>query len=174
MKRVGQVYREALAQHVKDHLTENKNVFLVSYSRLSSSKMNDFRKNLRSVGAKIFVSRNALAEVALKDMHQNKLAERLKGQIALIWSNQDTVDVCKALVNFVKGCEAITIEAGLLEGNLLERQDVKKLSELPPRPVLLAMLAGGLQSPLTRLAGALSGKMRELLCILKQLSETKK
>jgi large subunit ribosomal protein L10 len=40
---------------------------------------------------------------------------------------------------------------------VLDARGVQTLAELPPRDVLLAQLAGTLQSPLTQLAGALAG-----------------
>ena len=35
-------------------------------------------------------------------------------------------------------------------------EQVKKLADMPPREVLLAQIAGGLQAPMARLAGGMS------------------
>ena len=67
----------------------------------------------------------------------------------------------------------VCIAGGLLEGKELNKNDVKKLSDLPSREVLLSMLLSTIQSPLTRLAGALNAKTRDLISVLKQLSEKK-
>ena len=93
--------------------------------------------------------------------------------MAFVWSQADAVEVAKALVKFAKECENIKIRGGLLDGKILEKDQIIQLSELPSRQVLLTMLLSTIQSPLTRLAGALSGKTQELLSILKQLSEKK-
>jgi large subunit ribosomal protein L10 len=77
------------------------------------------------------------------------------------------------LVDFVKGFEGVIVQGGLLQGRILEQEDVKRLSELPTREILLAKLLSVIQSPLNRLAMALNAKTRELLSILKQLSEKK-
>ena len=79
----------------------------------------------------------------------------------------------KILVDFVKGTEDFIVQGGLLQGRVLEKNDVTRLSELPSRDVLLSMLLSSLQAPLTRLAGALNAKTRELVSVLKQLSEKK-
>ncbi len=171
MKKVGQVYRENLVDNIKKGFNENKNVFFVSYSGLSGSKMNDFRKNLKNVKADVYVSRNSIARIALKDFKQEKVIGKTIGQTAFVWSNADAVEISKTLIKFIEKCENITIHGGLLEGESIDRGDVKKLSELPSKQVLLAMLFATIQSPLTRLAGALNAKTRELLSILKQLSE---
>ncbi len=173
MKRIGQVFRETLVSRVKDGIGQNGCIFIISYSQVPASQINDFRKRLKAAGADIYVSKNSIAQIALKDLNQSVLAEKITGQMAFVWSQADSVEVAKALVKFAKECENIKIRGGLLDGKILEKEQIIQLSELPSRQVLLAMLLATIQSPLTRLAGALSGKTQELLSILKQLSEKK-
>ena len=172
MKKIGQVYRENLVDHIKKGINENKNIFFVTYSGLSAPRMNDFRKNLKTVKAGVYVSKNSIARIALKDLNQERIVEKMTGQTAFVWTNADAAEISKVLIKFLEKCENITIQGGLLEGEAIEKWDVKKLADLPSKQVLLAMLFSTIQSPLTRLAGALSAKTRELLSILKQLSET--
>lgn len=171
MKRVGQVYREKLVDHVEGSIKDNSTLFLLSYTKVSGSQMNDLRRNLRQAGAKVYVSNNAIARIALSNLKNDPLAQRVSGQVALVWSNSDSVAVSKALVKFAKTNENVKVRGGLLDGRLLEADDVKKLADLPSKEVLLSMLLGTLQAPLSRLAGALNAKTRDLLSILKQLSE---
>lgn len=173
MKRIGQAFRENLVNRVKDGIGQNGCIFVVSYSQVPASQINDFRKRLKAAGADIYVSRNSIAQIALKDLNQSALAEKITGQMAFVWSQADSADVAKALVKFAKECENIKIRGGLLDGKILEKDQIVQLSELPSRQVLLTMLLSTIQSPLTRLAGALGGKTQELLSILKQLSEKK-
>lgn len=171
MKRVGHIFRESLVSRVKDGVGQNGCIFVISYAQVPASQINDFRKRLKAAGAEIYVSKNSIAQIALKDMNQSGLAEKITGQMAFVWSKADSVEVAKALVKFAKECENINIRGGLLDGRILQKDEIVQLSELPSRQVLLAMLLSAIQSPLTRLAGALNGKTRELLSILKQLSE---
>lgn len=173
MKRIGQIFRESLVNRVKGGLDTNGAIFLISYAEVPASQLNDFRKQLKAAGADVYVSKNSIAQIALKDLNQAGLIEKITGQMAFVWSQADSVDVAKALVKFVKGCENIKIRGGLVDGKILEKDQIVQLSELPSRQVLLTMLLSAIQSPLNRLAGALSAKNRELLSILKQLSEKK-
>lgn len=173
MKRVGQIFRENLVDQIKGGIDKNTAVFVLNYSNLASPTLSNLRKNLSETGAEVIVSKNSLARVALEDLKQNKLAERLVGQTAFVWSSTDSVAISKILVKFAKECETFKVQGGLLEGRLLESDDIAKLSELPSREVLLANLLGTIQAPLTRLACALNAKSRDLLSILKQLSEKK-
>lgn len=173
MKKVGQLYRESLVNQVKKGVADNDNVFLLSYSQVSGLQMSDLRKSLKRVGADVCATRNSIVKLALKEMEHEGLSEKVSGQTALIWGGIDSSEISKILVEFAKDSENIVVQGGLLQGRMLEQGDIKKLSELPSREVLLAMLLATIQSPLTRFAGALNAKTRDLLSVLKQLSEKK-
>ena len=173
MKRVGRILRENMVTHVREGIKNRNSTFLVSYTKVSGPQMNTLRKGLKAVGAELYVSRNSIAEVALKDLNFEKLILKISGQTAFVLSDADAVEVSKALIKFAKECEGLEIQGGLFEGAILEKADVQRLSDLPTRPVLLTMLLRTLNTPMTRLARVLNGKTRDLLSVLKQLSEKK-
>jgi len=173
MKKIGTIVRENLVSHIKEGIEKRNNTFLVSYKSLNGAQMNDFRKSLKRLGAKFYVSRNTIARRALNDLNRASLCEQLIDQTGFVWSDADSVEISKALIKFTKDFEGFSVHGGILEGKIIEKNDVKRLSDLPSRQVLLTMLVTTLQSPLSRLAGVLNGKTRELLSILKQISEKK-
>jgi len=174
MERGGKLYRESLVTSIKDQVANKQNTFLLSYTRLSAAKMNNLRKNLRNNDAEVFVSRNRLAQIALKEVEQEKLADLITGQTAFVWSDGDAVNISKTLMKFAKECEGFTVAGGLVEGNILEKADIQRMSDLPSREVLLSQLLATIVAPVTRFAGLLNAKTRDLLSILNQLSEKKK
>jgi len=171
MKRIGALYRESIAKHIKEGIEKQNSVFLVSYSRISSMQMDTLRKTLKKIGARLYVSNNNIAKRTLKNLKFDNLAEKINGQTAFIWGEADSVEVSKALTKFAKELEGLKLNGGLLGGKVLEAGDIKRLSDLPSREVLLAMLLGSIQSPLHGLLNIFTGKTRELLYLLKQLSE---
>jgi len=173
MKRVGQLFREKLVNEIKDGFNNHSSIFLLSYSQLSGQDINDFRKNLNKAGANVCASKNTIARLALKDVRQESLAEKISGQTAFVWSNEDSAAVSKILIDFEKEFEGVIVQGGLLDGKILDQSDIKRLSDLPSREVLLSQLLGTIQAPLTRLIGAFNAKSRDLLSILKQLGEQK-
>ncbi len=142
MKRVGQIFREKLADDLKQGIEKNSNVFVLTYSDLSSLQISNLRKSLKQAGADVFVSKNRIAQIALKNAEQTELAEKVSGQTAFIWSNADSSAVSKVLVKFEKDSKKAVIQGGILDGVYLKNVDVKRLSDLPSREVLLAMLLG--------------------------------
>lgn len=173
MKRVGQIFREILVKRIKNGFGNNSTVFMMTYSNLPATKISAIRKTLKKNGAEIHLSKNAIAALALKELGHNKLAERVARQTLFVWGVLDSTEVSKLLVSFTKDFETIQVQGGFVEGRELLSADIVRLSELPPRNVLLSQLLGTLQAPLTRLAGALTAKHHDLLSILKQLSDKK-
>lgn len=173
MKRVGELFRENLLSQVKNGVASRESTFVFSYTGVSSGQLNDLRKSLKKKKSDVYVSKKAIARLALKELKYDPLAERLNGQTAFVWSDEDSVEVSKTLLNFAKQYQGISIQGGVLNGAVLDGEDVKRLSELPSREVLLAQLLATMQAPLTRFAFILNSKSRDLLSILKQLSEKK-
>jgi len=168
---IGRIYRKSLVKAIKDGVENSNSTFLVSYTAVSSAQMDALRKELRQIGADVYVSKNRIAKLALKELQQEKLADEVKGQTAFIWSNEDSALITKALVEFAKKNEGVLVKAGLLAGDMLAQADVKRLSELPSKDALRAQLLQIMLAPMTRFAGILNSKSRDLLSILKQLSE---
>ena len=173
MKKVGRIFRESLVSKIKEGVDNTSSVFIVNYSKLSGAQLSDFRKNLKQAGVRVQVVRNTMARRALKDADFEELVDKVEGPTAFVYGDADSVEISKILVKFAKDCEGVTVRGGLLEKKVLNEADVQRLADLPSREMLLAMLLSAIQSPLTRFAGALNAKTRDLLSILKQLSEKK-
>ena len=173
MEKVGKILRSRLVNDIKGGLEARNSAFVLTYSSVSASQINDLRKELKRVGAVMYVSKNRLAKLALKESQQDQLAGLIGGQTAFIWSDADTVMVSKLLTDFSKKCKGIEIRGGLLQNDFLAQADVDRMASLPSREVLQAQLLQTILSPVNRLAVILNAKSRDLLSILKQLSEKK-
>nr|NIS42789.1 50S ribosomal protein L10 [Desulfuromonadales bacterium] len=77
------------------------------------------------------------------------------------------------LKTFAKSNEFLVIKGGLVEGETLDQEAFSKLADLEPREVLLAMFAGALKAPLTKLAGLMSAVLRQPASAMQQLLEKK-
>jgi large subunit ribosomal protein L10 len=171
MIKVGTLYRQRMAASVKEGVEKKSATFVVSYRGISSAKMNILRKDLKRKKAEVLVSKTSVGRIALKEAKCEELAGTVDGQLALILSNADASEVSKVLVNFAKAYEGFIVRGGVLDGAFLTKDEVQTLSDLPSREVLLAKLMGTLNAPLTRFAGALNAKTRDLMSILKQKSD---
>ena len=160
-----------MASSVKEGVSKKTSAFVVSYRGISSAKMNILRKDLKRKKAQVLVSKASVARIALKEAKFEDLAGRIEGQMALILSNADASEVSKVLIKFAKDYEGFIVRGGMLDGAFLTQEQVKTLSDLPSREVLLAKLMGTMSAPMTRLARALNAKTTDFMSILKQKSD---
>lgn len=172
MMKVGTLYRQKMATAIKEGVASKTSTFLVTYRGVSSAQMNTLRKNLHRKNAKVLVSKSSVARIALKEAKYEGLAATIEGQMALILSSSDASEVSKVLVKFAKDYQGFVVRGGVLDGAMLTEEQVKILSDLPSREVLLSQLVGTMAAPLSRFAGCLNGKTRDLISILKQKSES--
>ena len=171
--RVGQIYRDKMKKSVTSAFEAKGSTFVVTYTGITSAQMNDIRKSLKRKKADVYVTKSNVARLALKDVKLDELAQKIHGQMAFVFTDTDVSEVSKELLKVSKENQGFTVAGGYLDGSLLNPADIKRLSDLPSREALLSQLLATIQSPMSRLAGALNAKSRELLSILKQLSEKK-
>ena len=69
--------------------------------------------------------------------------------------------------------KVVTIKGAVLGDRAISADAVRSLASLPPREVLLAKLAGGMQAPIATLAGLLAANIRNLGYALAQVRDQK-
>ncbi|MBI4309875.1 MAG: 50S ribosomal protein L10 [Candidatus Omnitrophica bacterium] len=169
--KVGEIYRKKMAASVKDGIGKKSNAFVMNFQGVSSAQMDSLRKDLKRKKADVLVAKTSVSRIAFKTAEFESLAERLKGQTALVLSDADASEISKILVKFAKDREGVILCGGVLDGSILNTEQIKVLSDLPSRPALLAKFLGTLNAPMTRFAGALNAKTLDFVSILKQKSE---
>lgn len=163
---------EAVAE-IKARFESAEAVFITEYRGISVKKMGELRRSLRAAGADYKVVKMTLAKRAVDDLGIAGVLDHLVGPTALAFAHEDPVAVAKALNDYAKDNEALVIKLGLLAENILQPEDVARLAAIEPREVLLAMIAGAVQAPLTAMAGLLSSFTRDAATMLNQLLEKK-
>ena len=150
-----------------------KGAVVAEFRGLTVAEMTALRKKLREVDAEFRVVKNTLIRLAAKETGFGGLDEFFSGPTAVALTRGDPVALAKAMKDFAGGSPKIRLKAGFFDGKVLGVGDVETLAEVPPREVLLARLAGGLASPVTRLAQALSGPTRKLAYAFQSLHDKK-
>jgi large subunit ribosomal protein L10 len=140
-------------------------VCLVDLTRMNANATSEFRAELRARQLTLRVIRNRLAARAFRETPLEPVNKALVGPTALVSGGESVIDLAKALVDWAKKYPALTLRAGLVEGD----QELTPIAELArmmslgeTRGALLAQLlspggkiAGCLSSPAGRIAGCL-------------------
>jgi large subunit ribosomal protein L10 len=148
-------------------------VYLMDYTGLDVKTFSAVRNKLRESGTQCMVVKNTLFRRAAVDTPASPLSGTLAGATALVYTNDDPVEAAKLLMTFTKGPRPVHVKAGVVEGQVVSAATVEALSKAPSKPELLAMVVGGLQSPITNLVGTLQGMTSQLVFTLQALAEKK-
>ncbi len=136
----------------------------------------ELKKNLKEVGAKLIVVKNTLFALAAKEAKFTKKTTTdtvLKGQTALIVTEDDPVAPLQILAKFASEFDVPQLKVGVVEGSFQDKDALETLSKLPGKDVLLAQVVGSIGSPVYGLFGTLNAKMQELIYTLEQASKKK-
>ena len=116
-----------------------------------------------------------MTRIAAAELGYESLNSHLEGPTALAYSAEDAVAPAKILKAFVKETktEALTVKAGLVDGQVIDASAVNALADLPSREELIAKLLGSMQAPMSGLVNVLQGNIRNVVYALEAVCAKK-
>ncbi len=132
--------KKAIVEELQEKFRQSRIVIVTDYKGLNVEKMNALRRKLREENIEYRVVKNTLLVRAAQDTNVAALEPHFTGPSAIAMSFEDPVAPAKVLTDFAKENEKLEIKVGLLRGKILEMDDIKALSSLPSREVLLSQL----------------------------------
>ncbi len=149
--------KTAFSEELQEKLADARAFYLTDFTGMNVKQMTNFRARLRKEGVDYVVVKNTLAIRALQGLELPDIAGFFTGPTGLVIGREDAVTAAKVLTDFAREFDnRPAIKVGVVERKEVAPEQVKRLAELPPKEVLLAQLAGGLQAPMARLAGGMS------------------
>jgi len=143
-------------QEIRDKLSGAASVILVDYKGISVAADTRLRAELRAAGVDYFVLKNSLLRFALEDAGLEDFLPYLKGSSAVAVSG-DAMAPSKVIQKYSDSLRDIfNVKSGYVDGKFVTAAEVKSIASLPPRDVLVAMVAGSLNGIVASLARALS------------------
>ena len=105
-----------------ESLQNSKSAMVVSFSKVTVTKDQEFRSSLREAGAKYQVVKNTLARIAVKGTQFQDATEHFKGVTAIAWTENDPVVLSKAISKFMKdNADIYTFKTGVVDGKLVDQ-----------------------------------------------------
>jgi large subunit ribosomal protein L10 len=140
-------------------------VVVCHYAGLTVAQMSALRRQMRQAGARVKVTKNRLAKIALEGTDVASISALLKGPTLLAFSG-DPVAAPKVISDFAKAHDKLVILGGAMGKTTLDASGVKALAALPSLDELRAKLVGLIQAPATKIAqvvNAPAGKLARVL-----------
>ena len=119
--------KKVVVEEITGKFNDSQSAVVVEYRGLSVAEVTELRKALRE------------EDVEFK-VYKNKLVQRA------------AVAPARILANFAKDHEALVIKAGIVEGKVLEVEEINEIAKLPGREGMYSMLLGMLQAPVSKFA----------------------
>lgn len=161
-------------EEIKGNLSSSKIAILTEFQGMTVAEMTELRKLFREADINYKVYKNTLVAIAAREVGVSGVDEFLVGTTALAFSqNADVVAPAKIVKDFSAKHQKFRVKGGILDNKAINSDGVERLSSLPPKEVLVSMVLGGMQAPLSRLVSVLQGSMRNLVFVLKSLAEQK-
>ena len=155
-----------------ESLAASKSAMVVSFTKLSVSKDQEFRNSLREAGAKYQVVKNTLARIAVKGTQFEETSEHFKGVTAIAWTESDPVVLSKAISKFMKdNADIYTFKTGVVDGKLVDLKQLTTIANLPSKDELMSKLLWVLNSSAQRIVTVINAVPRDLAVVIKQIGD---
>ena len=152
-------------------MTDSEGLVLADFSGLTVAEASDLRAKCREQNVELRVVKNRLARRAAVAADIAALEDLLKGPTAIAFGLESPVEPAKVLTSYAKDNEKLTVKGGFVDGEVLDLEKVKALSDVPSRDELIAMIARGINGPATGLAGSVNAVMSSLARAIQAAAE---
>ena len=175
MKETGysRVSKNLIIGQIEQELDKQGTFFITQHSSVPAVSLDKLRTRLRKANSKYLVVKNSLGRKALGKAKFAGLSEQMTGACGIAFSGGDPAVSSKILMDFAKENEGFKIHSGFLDGSVIGSDRIKVLASLPSREVLIAKVLGGMQAPISRFVGVLSGTMRKVVTVLDAIAKKK-
>ena len=158
---------------LKEILKDAKSIILNDFTGLKVADISELRRLCRENNVIYTVVKNTLAEKSFHELGLDEIVPVLEGPTAIALSREDEVTPAKVLEKFASDYEFPRFKGAYVAGRFLDGEETKRLALLPSKEVLLAQVVGTLQAPMRGLVNCLGASLRDLVYVLKAISDKK-
>ncbi len=173
MKRMKRPQKEEFVSRLSDRLSSSSGFILTEFTGLDVPAMTELRRKLHQVGVEYLVVKNNLARLAFRKVQLDEQAQAFleTGSTAIVFLSEDPFACPKVLVSFSKEWEALKIKGGMMEGNLLDSDQIKSLAKVSSAEEVYVRLVTALKASVARLAMDLKSILTRAVTVLNEVAK---
>ena len=160
--------------HLAKELEGSTSAIVGTFAKLTVAQDFELRKTVRAAGGRYRVLKNKLAARASKGSQIEAALQGLKGVSSVAYTSGDPVALAKALSTWVAENAEFTFKLGIVDGKVIDVEEVKALATMPGKEELFAKLLFLINSPAQRLATVINATGRDLAVVINQAVEQNK
>ena len=165
--------KEYIVKEITTRFRNSSGLIVTNFDKVGVVDIDLLRRKLEKNSSRLIVTKNTLIKKALSGLKLDDIKQYVQGSTGIAVYQDDPVAVAKTLFDFSKDHENFKIRGGLVEGEVVNEEKTKELSELPSKNVLLATVFNRMKSPIAGFVNVLSGSIRGFVNVLNQISEKK-
>jgi len=159
--------KEVILDRYVEKLERAPVVIWGNYRNMTVQQTAAFRQQLHPVEAELLVVKNTLMRLALEKLGRGTSAEIMNGpsMVALLYG--DVSAASKVVVDYARLNEAVfQIRGGIVGNQVVTTEQIRALTTLPSREVMLGRVIGGIQAPISSFVGTLAALVRGVMNVL--------
>ena len=161
-------------KQLASELETSTSAIIGTFTGLTAAKDFELRKTIRAAGGRYHVVKNKLAAKSAQGTKVEKALQGLKGVSSVAYTSGDPVALAKALSTWVKDNAEFTFKLGIVDGKVINVQEIQSLATLPGKEELFSKLLFLINAPATRLATVINATGRNLAVVVNQAVEQNK
>ncbi|MGF1567920.1 MAG: 50S ribosomal protein L10 [Nodosilinea sp.] len=162
--------KKELVTEIQELLNEAQLALVIDYQGLTVAEITNLRNRLRPKGAVCKIAKNTLMRIAIDGNEAwQPMAEFLKDSSAFVLVKDDFGGAIKEYQAFQKDTKKTTLRGGVMEGQALNEDQIKAITELPTKEQLMARLAGAIKAMPTRIAVGINAVPTKLAVGIKEV-----
>jgi len=168
------IEKKALVEKYKSKLSASKGVIVVKPTKLTPNETNEFRRDLYDVNSEFNIVKNSIFKIALSELSLPEVDSLKGGEHAVLFMGEDIVSASKALKKFSDATKSkegdlkIEVIAGILDGQLLSKEQAMEIAEMPDKKGSIAMILGILDQAMSGVVNVLEDAPRAYVSIIDQ------
>lgn len=170
---MSKVVKKLVSRDIAARLKGVNDAMVVNIVGMTGEENFNIRKTLREQGIGIMVVKRTLAARATEGTTLRPAFDDLAGSVAVIWGCEDFVALTRSITKLVNSGQfpKLEIKGGVMDGEALTADQVKKVSKWPSRQEQISILVGQILSPGATLSGRLVGPARKIAGQVKKMIE---
>ncbi len=158
--------KEALVAQYKELIENSPALVFTNYRGVSVSQIQSLRAKLSETDATYIVVKNSLLDLALKESGYDLAEATLEGPNAVIFTGEDIGRSVTALNDWIKAEKIVEVSGAFMDGTSLDATEAAKLSDLPTKEQVLAMILGTISAPARDVVGVINAPGSSLVRVL--------
>lgn len=165
--------KNSVVDQYKQKLKGAKFIVVIEPKGLNPNELNEFRKLIFDFGSSLNIVKNTLFRVALKEEKLPEIKDLDSKEHAVLFCKEDFVGPLKALKKFIEDTKfqkepRVKVVVGMLDGQVIPREQVLELSNMPSFEGSIAQILGILDMAVSGVANVLEDSVRSYVSILDQ------